>query len=287
MLERFFEAPFTLNRLRHGPSGPYIDGFAQRLEEEKYSWSTARRFLRSSSHLGNFVGGWGIGLDAVDSKVLKAFETHLPSCRCPQSNGGTTGDVVRGARFFLEYLRESGRVRVVEFEESRAPESDLVESFRHWLKQHRGVCESTQYRYGRGASDLLRSLGEDPSEYDAQNLRDFLLDRASKIGRGAAKSLITSLRMFLRYLACQGKCQAGLEHAIPALAGWREAALPAYLTATDVQRIIDACDGFSLMNVRDRAILLLLVRLGLRAGDIAKLRLSDIDWADGSFLVSG
>jgi integrase len=93
--------------------------------------------------------------------------------------------------------------------------------------------------------------------------------------------------MFLRFLDHQGLCQAGLERAIPALAGWRHATLPTYLPASDVQRIIDACDGSSLIDIRDRAIIFLLVRLGLRAGDVVKLRFSDIDWDDGSFLVSG
>ena len=117
------------------------------------------------------------------------------------------------------------------------------------------------------------------------------------MGPGAAKTLVTalasiarrvaSLRMFLRYLGQQGKCPVGLERAIPALAGWRHGALPSYLSACELQRIIDACVATTVMGIRDRAIILLLARLGLRAGDVAELRLSKIDWKDGSFLVSG
>jgi integrase len=93
--------------------------------------------------------------------------------------------------------------------------------------------------------------------------------------------------MFLRYLAIEGKCRAGLDQAIPALAGWRLAALPRSLSTTEVEKIIACCEPTSPMGLRDRAILLLLARLGLRAGDVATLRLSDIDWNDGSLVVSG
>lgn len=287
MLESYFEAPTTLNRLRAGPSGPYIDGFARNLSEQGYSRSTAQRYLRSASHLGRFTQIKGISLEAVDSNVLVEFERHLPLCRCPESNGGTTNDVARAARQFLEYLRKTGCLKIRDFEEKTALEPELVRSFVHWLKQHRGASESTQYRYGRGAADLVSFLGDDPGKYDPHSLRDFLLDRASKIGPGAAKSLISASRMFLRFLACEGRCESGLERAIPALAGWRLAALPAHLSASEVQRIIDTCDATSLMGIRDRGIILLLARLGLRAGDVSALRLSDIDWHDGSFLVMG
>lgn len=287
MLETYFEAPFTIKRLRSGPSGQSIDGFARKLEKEGYSKETARRFLRSAAHLGRFVEIKGISLDSVDSKTLNQFRQHLPDCRCHQSNGGTTNDVVRGARLFLKYLQTSGSLETTAFEEIAECDPDLVNSFRFWLQQHRGVSKSTQRHYCQGAADLLSSLGDDPSKYNAKNLREFLFARARSQGPGASKTLITALRMFLRYLASQGKCQAGLDRAIPALAGWRRAALPVYLQASEVQRIIDACDTTTPMGIRDRAIILLLARLGLRAGDVAGLRLSDIDWDDASVLFSG
>ena len=78
-------------------------------------------------------------------------------------------------------------------EETRCPYPLLDESFRYWLQQHRGVSESTLYRYGRGAADLVTTMGDDPSQYDARGLRAFLLSRARQSGVGAAKSLATAL----------------------------------------------------------------------------------------------
>jgi site-specific recombinase XerC len=80
------------------------------------------------------------------------------------------------------------------------------------------------------------------------------------------EKLITSLRIFLRYLSVQGQCQVDLDKAVPAFASWRLAELPRYLSPTQVDSLIAACDGSSPQRRRDRAILLLLARLGLRAG---------------------
>ncbi|HXX65047.1 MAG TPA: tyrosine-type recombinase/integrase [Bacteroidota bacterium] len=93
--------------------------------------------------------------------------------------------------------------------------------------------------------------------------------------------------MFLRFLISEGKCAASLEAAIPVLAHWRLSSLPRYLPQEDVERVIDSCDRSTPVGRRDYAILLLLARLGLRAGDILRLRLADIDWKEAVVRVSG
>jgi len=93
--------------------------------------------------------------------------------------------------------------------------------------------------------------------------------------------------MFLRFLIAEGQCAVGLDAAIPTLAHWRMASLPRYLPQEDVEHLIASCDRASAVGRRDRAILLLLARLGLRAGDIVHLRLSDIDWKGASIQVCG
>jgi site-specific recombinase XerD len=93
--------------------------------------------------------------------------------------------------------------------------------------------------------------------------------------------------MFLRFLIADGHCAVGLDAAIPPVAHWRLAALPRFLQPDDVERVIASCDPASSVGRRDRAILLLLARLGLRAGDVAHLRLSDIDWQGAWIHVCG
>jgi site-specific recombinase XerD len=149
-----------------------------------------------------------------------------------------------------------------------------VIAFCDWFRTHRGVKEPTLRHYARGATDLLRTLGEDVSKWNAQAVRDFLLQRASQCGTRTTQSLITSLRAFLRFLNFCGEFRDDLALAIPAVAHWRLARLPHCLSA-DPRRL------------RDRAIVLMLARLGLRAGDVACLRLTDIDWNNGTLQVTG
>jgi integrase len=88
-------------------------------------------------------------------------------------------------------------------------------------------------------------------------------------------------------LNAHGECRADLDKAVPTLASWRLAELPRFLTTAEVDRLIAACDGDSSSRRRDRAILLLLARLGLRAGDVAQMRLVDLEWQTGTLRVSG
>jgi site-specific recombinase XerD len=176
---------------------------------------------------------------------------------------------------------------VSEQEDDAARSPALVQAFRDWMVKNRGVTEVTLRNYGERIVPLLNTLGDDPCRFQAQNLRDFVLGYSREHSIKTTKYMISLIRMFLRFLAAEGKCAAGLEHAIPTLANWRLSTLPRYLSASDVEKVIAACDDSTELGARDLAIILLLSRLGLRSGDILGLLLSDIDWAKGSLVVSG
>jgi site-specific recombinase XerD len=288
MLETYFVAPKTLRRLRSGPAGFYIDGFAEYLKTERYTYATAVRYLRAANHLGHFVVSQSKKLEEITPETLNAFQRHLPSCRCPLSNGGhIEHHILYGTRRFVAYLQTIGVLTNPSRQGEQEPEAPLLASFRYWLRRHRGVAETTLKLYCWGVNKFLQALGDDPSQYDVQRIRAFFLDYANQCGTSTAQKLSTSLRVFLRYLSVQGQCPAGLDQAIPALAGWRLATLPRCLNGDEVEQLLAACQGDNLRARRAKAIILLLVRLGLRAGDVANLRLSDVDWEDSSLRVMG
>jgi integrase len=97
----------------------------------------------------------------------------------------------------------------------------------------------------------------------------------------------TALRGYLRFLAATGVCRLSLDHAVPIIPQWRLSALPRFLPGGAVEQVIASCDLTKPHGVRDRAILLLLARLGLRAGDVLMMRLSDIAWDEGMIRVRG
>ena len=177
--------------------------------------------------------------------------------------------------------------RAVVTPENQKADPAIIIEYGRWLRRHRGAAETTVRLYSKDAGALLTALGDDPGRWDAKGVRDYFLDRTSKCGAGTAEKLTTGLRAFLRYLSAQGRCQADLDQAVPPFASWRLARLPRYLTAEQVASLIAACDGSSLARRRDRAIILLLVRLGLRAGDVSGLRIADIEWEAGTLRVSG
>jgi site-specific recombinase XerD len=288
MLETYFSAPKTLRRLRSGPSGPYIDGFADALENEGYSKASAIRYLRNAAHLGQFLQRNGDDLAALDACSLQAFRRHLSRCHCPSSNGGRTDHHARfGVHHFHSYLVLRGVSRRPSTPDVQKVVPDLVISFRDWFQKHRGAAEPTLKQYCRGAGELIEALGTDTRHWTAQGVRKFVLKRATQCSISTAQKLITAMRVFLRYLSFRGECPAHLDQAVPALAHWRLATLPQCLAAEEVDRIINACDGSSIGRLRDRAIVLLLARLGLRAGDLAQLRLTDIEWDNGTLRVMG
>ena len=284
MLETYFSAAKTLGHLRNGPSGPYLDGFAAALERQGYSSATAVRYLRAAAHVGHVMAEHGAWSGDID---LPTFTEHLRTCRCPRARGGRRNHhTVFGASLFRRHLVELGVCRAAAAAvEPAVPK--LVAQFKTWLRKHRGASDPTIKLYARDAAGLMTVLGADPTGWGPAVIRSYFMARASTCGSGTVEKLTTSLRVFLRYLAIEGRCQAGLDSVVPAYAHWRLADMPRYLTAEQVNRLIAACDGEATARRRDRAIVLLLARLGLRAGDVAQLRLVDIEWPTGSLRVSG
>lgn len=163
----------------------------------------------------------------------------------------------------------------------------LVRCFGDWMLQHRGVTASTLANYVPLVKEFLAALGDATAAYDASRVRAFIFSRASRHGHSRAKSVVNAVRMFLRFLVAYGHCPPDLVAAVPRLAQWKLSALPRYISANDVERLVAVCHPATAPGSRDRAVILLLARLGLRAGDVRQLRLADIDWPQGRFRVMG
>jgi integrase len=128
-------------------------------------------------------------------------------------------------------------------------------------------------------------LGE-PSQWDAAGLRS-AFQRRSKETPGSASLLVTIMRSYIRFLVVRGECRPALLHAVPSVQRYRLSTLPRHVDPATIERIIAACPTDRPVEVRDKAIILLLARLGLRAADIQDMRLDDIDWRSGHLTVKG
>ena len=154
------------------------------------------------------------------------------------------------------------------------------------MRERRGTKDSTLATYSISIRNLLRNEGTDPTNFTAHQLRKFILNESSRQGLAATKNCTTALRMFLRFLA-EGKCSIGLDASVPTVANWGLSSLPRYIHADDVEKVIASCDRNTPVGVRDYAIVLMLARLGLRAGELVRLRFGDIDWLGASISIIG
>ncbi len=280
MLEHVFRSHERIQALLEGPHSSLLEGFAEELHQTGYAKKAARARIRAAEHLLHWTEREGIPVSDVTESILRPFRGHLERCRCP-AFGPIRSDLFTGDRLFLDYLRSTGSL-AAPVEPNLDP--PLLVAFGQWMRQVRGTCDGTLYNYGLIIKALLARLGDDPRRFDAQSLRQFVLETSR---HRAARRCTTALRMFLRFLIAEGQCATGLEAAIPVVPQWRLSSLPRYLLPEDVERVIASCDLDTPVGRRDRAILLLLARMGLRAGDIVQLRLEDIDWKEATVRVCG
>lgn len=284
MLDFYIESDFRLRRLRQCPVGEHMNGFAGWLHSAGYQRRPAQLALRAAAHLGHWALARAIPTGRLDEQ-LDAFVRHLPACACSHDFQGRDDYHAAGARRFVEYLQTIGVLLRACAEPEPVP--TLVTGFCDWMREHRGVAESTLANYVPLVADFVAALGEDTSTYDAGAVRAFIFARANQHGRSRAKSIVNAVRMFLRFLAAYGHCSGELIAAVPRIAHWKLSALPRYISAEAIEQLIATCDPTTTAGARDCAIILLLARLGLRAGDVRDLRLADIDWSQGRLRVVG
>jgi len=291
MLDDYLSSPWRLLQLRSGPSGPFLDGFAAALFSDGRRIN-AMRYINTAAHVGVWARRHGIAIADVDETVIERFERHLAQCRCVDVAAGWRGGRKRvrkrvrvGALMFLDFLRREGVAR--QMPSCPIHSSALVAGYCSWLRNQRGVVARTIQSYMGTIRDLIAAVGDDPALYSASALRSFILTWVRLHAPHSPGKATSALRSFLLFLVAQGRCSADLVGAVPRIPGWRLAKLPPYLSVDTVEKLINSCDESTRYGLRDRAILLLFARLGLRNADVAGLRLGDVDWKTGRIRVIG
>jgi integrase/recombinase XerD len=286
MLNAYVQRPLTRERYRSRPAGPHLDAFILWLEQRGYQPRRILRLIRGVHRFSQWAQEHGLGVEELDAQALEQFHDHLQGRQPLRYPCGSYRPVILGARHFVTFLATVGLVSPTAVV-LPSPEPALLGAFRQWMRTHRGTTEATLNTYRLPIIELLHTLGEQPASFEAKTLRPFLLERAGRRGIDQAKKIVQAVRMFLRFLIATGQCAPGLEHALPPIAHWRLASLPKYLPTETVEHVLASCDRATPIGTRDRAVLLLLARLGLRAGDVAALKWDDIDWPEGTLRVAG
>jgi integrase/recombinase XerD len=192
----------------------------------------------------------------------------------------------------LGYLRGLGVVPAPGSREAPTPAGALLDRYAEYLLVRRGLARETVRGYCNTAraflADRERIVGELAlAALDVAAINEYML-RASRRGSVCStKVAVTGLRSLLRFLHLEGLIDRDLAVAVPSVAKWQLASLVKALDASSVARLLGSCDRATAVGRRDFAVLMLLSRLGLRIGEVAALRLEDLDWRAGELVVSG
>ena len=268
-----------------GPLAEYAAGFRAELARLGYTPLSAAGQLRLMAHLSRWMTAEGL-----DARTLgmPAVERYFEGRR---SAGYVNERTVEALGPLLGFLRGLGAAPLP----PPAPATEtgqLLDRYAGYLAAERGLAPSTVALNVRLARPFLLQRAQerdgrlDLGQLTAAEVRAFVLDQARKQPR-SAKRIVTALRSLLRFLHVDGVLAVPLAGAVPSPAGHALAGLPRALEPGQVEAMLASCDPATATGRRDRAVLLLLSRMGLRAGEVAGLGLDDIDWRRGEITVRG
>jgi site-specific recombinase XerD len=285
MLETHLTSPVTRRRLRTGVAADHIDAFADWLHLQGYKPTSIDNGLTSLAAWTD----WMLTAGFTTQDLVPGFEACKLAVREEQRvrySRGPNQQSITAASLFIRFLQLHGTLPPPIGKPCATERWPILGEFRSWMISHRGLTETTLDVYQGIVLGILDALGDDTRAYSADALRTFVLNRARPHGIERAKSVVVAVRSFLRFLGATGRCLPGMEHAIPGFASWQMSSVPRFLAVEDIERVIDSCTGHA-FELRDRAVLLLLARLALRASEVAQLKFSDVDWRNGGIRVCG
>ena len=274
----------VLRSIVRGPLEPHVAGLAEELLRQGYTRSAASQHVCFIAHLDRWMQAEGVGLDGLSRLVI---ERYLAQRRAA---GYVEYRSLKALQPLREYLAPLGVLPIPQ-EVPPDPVEELLGRYRAWLLVERGVTPGT----ARGYLDCVRPFVAtracgDALEFTrvtAADVTAFVLAACPGRAVGSAKLIVCALRSLLRWLHVTGQVPVSLAAAVPSVAGWRLSGLPKGLEPGQLRSLLGACDRRAPTGRRDYAIMLLLARLGLRAGEVARLGLDDVDWRRGEIAVLG
>jgi site-specific recombinase XerD len=281
MLESYFQNLVTVNRLPD-PLVFQLRRFTSSLIEQGYADETVRWKVKLVTDLGRWVKRNGVAVADLDEPLVEAFLKRKHRERRGNS---------RTLQQFLDHLRRQNVVPARNLPCDRSPLARLLNRCETHLRTERGLVAHTIQQYQsfarkfllerfRGRPLLLKAV-------KASDISDFVLRYTHGLHAKRAQLMTTAFRSFFRFLFQKGELRADLAASVPTVANWRLSTVPKYLTRQEVECVLKTCDRRTAVGRRDYAILLLLARLGLRAGEVVDLQLEDINWRAGEILVRG
>jgi site-specific recombinase XerD len=284
MIETYFSRTPTITRFRGGPIGADLDDLVTTLHQQGYAQDSIRRYVRGCDHFGRWLFQHGYAIADANQTIVKRYISGLrrsPSGRLPKA--------AEGLSHLLKLWRRQERLSE-HCEDSACPEADQwLLRYEQYLDQVCGTAAGTRSHYLRMTRRFLDAcFGTGPVAWrslQASQIATFVKHEAATKHVGGRKLPSTAVRSFLRFLVFSGEIPPGLEAAAPTPRQWTHDVIPQRLTAEEVERALTYNSGERPTDLRNRAILMLLSRLGCRAHEVVSLRLEDINWHEGRIVI--
>lgn len=285
MLEDFFIDPAAAERLRSCVFGAHLDVFCASLRALGHPFPTLRAKLCSVARLARWMSTKRLGVIDLDERRIDEFLV------VERRRGRRRRGVRVTLLHLLAQLRSAGTVPTPAPVRDDSPGAALLARYEEHLHRERALAASSIMGYRRFVRDFVAERLDGSTAragaLHADEVRAFLLVRVRRMSPKSAQLMVSALRSFLRFLFVRGETRGDLALAIPMVRQERLVSVPRHLPADDVERLLGACDLSSTTGRRDHALLLLLARLGLRAGEIMALQLGDVRWRESEIVVRG
>lgn len=281
-MEQLYKDPRTPLRMRAGPFGVYIDAFADRLIEQGYARASTRYALQVVADFGRWSNRHRIVASQLRPEHLAGYLEYRR-----RRGHYRSGDVAIVRRLFA-LLIERGVVAQSAPREP-TPAERLQEAYRRYLEQERRLAPATVFHYLLYVRRFVAQFAGAGAQLEglcAADVVGFVQREAARLHHPKRSQLMASaLRSFLQFARYTGLINVDLRTSVPTVASWSMASLPKAISSEEVQQLLSRCERDSAVGRRNWAILLLLARLGLRAGELVDLNLDDLDWEAGELRI--
>lgn len=266
-----------------GQLEPFAEGFAAELARQGYTVDTMRQQLGLVAHLSRWMAAGGLDVAELAPQVVERYVDARRAAGYRQFRS------VKALAPLLGYLRGLAALTDAAPQSANTARALLLQRFLGYLLDERALGAAS----ARGYVDLVAAFVEecvrdrgDLRGLTAAEVTSFLVGESRRLSPKTLQRSATALRALLRFWHVQGLTAASLVEAVPKVA-YRSPGLPRGLRHAQVEAMLASCDRTSVAGVRDFALLTLLARMGLRAGEVAGLSLDDIDWRGGELAVAG
>jgi site-specific recombinase XerD len=264
----------------------YLDAYVADLADQGYGQHSMRGQIIVIADFSRWLKRKQIDIEALDSKLIDRF-LRLRR-RQQRIRRGDPKALDRLLRMLVQkgVVKPSCQSPVADNAQAR-----IIAEFQRYLLQERGLSPSTLLNYvpmvDQFLSDRFHKEALDFARLRARHVTRFVMRHARQLSPIRAGIMVTALRSFFRYLLHRGVIATDLAGCVPTVPNWSLSTLPRFLPAATVERILERCDRTTSVGRRNHAILLLLARLGVRAGEVVGLNLDDLDWSTGQITIRG